>query len=151
MNVINPVMMMSPWPAPTHSPGPWAQFSVPVSPDPWGSVMPAPLVAGTGTMSPDPVPLPVQALMSGRSVSVMTGSSWWSALLATVCVAVSSHRPTSSGQGTNTAILSTTAVPVTRTSSSPGTRTPPSQSAPRQSVGRREFYGRSVSVSVFRQ
>ena len=74
VNVINPVMMMSPWPAPTHSPGPWAQFSVPVSPDPWGSVMPAPLVAGTGTMSPDPVPLPVQALMSGRSVSVMTGS-----------------------------------------------------------------------------
>ena len=81
-----------------------------------------------------------------RTASVMTGSSWWSALPATGSVAVSSHRPTFSGQGTNTAILFTTAVPVTRTSSSPGTRTPQSQSAPRQSVGRREFYGRSVSV-----
>ena len=59
VNVINPVMMLNPWSAPAHSPVPLA---------PWVShMMP-------GHFTPEPVPVPVAALMSGRSVSVMTGS-----------------------------------------------------------------------------
>ena len=58
VNVVHPVMMLSPWSAPPHSPVPLA---------PWVPHM------MTGH-HPDPVPVPVQALMSGRSVSVMTGS-----------------------------------------------------------------------------
>ena len=50
-------MMLSPWSASSHSPVPLA---------PWvPHMMPG--------HQPDP-PVPVQALMSGRSVSVMTGS-----------------------------------------------------------------------------
>ena len=75
---------------------------------------------------------------------VFTPGSWWSVLLATVSVGVSSPPHTRSGQLTNTAILSTTAGPVTNTSYSPRTRPQPSLSALRLSVGRREFSGRSV-------
>ena len=64
VNVINPVMMLNPWSASAHSPVPLA---------PWVSHMMPGHYPGA-PLTPEPVPVPVQALMSGRSVSVMTGS-----------------------------------------------------------------------------
>lgn len=62
VNVINPVMMLNPWSASAHSP-------VPLTP--W-HMMPGHFPGAA--LTPEPVPVPVQALMTGRSVSVMTGS-----------------------------------------------------------------------------
>ena len=60
VNVVNPVMVMGGW----HTGNIWQSSSDNLWP---GAGVPR-------YRTPDPVPLPVQALMTGRSMSVMTGS-----------------------------------------------------------------------------
>ena len=64
VNVVNPVMVMGGW----HPGNIWQSSSDNL----WSGGLPGASVPRYRT--PDPVPLPVQALMTGRSMSVMTGS-----------------------------------------------------------------------------